>query len=122
MLLLVALPFGLVAVAAVGVVGPVIVLPLALWQVGRSTGLPTHVLLRQAAAVLSVVSAVSMITALTVRAMESLPDPIVILTAACVQAVGLTLAQVVPSVRRQTKQVRRALTLLRSPATDAPRK
>ncbi|MDT0183421.1 lipopolysaccharide biosynthesis protein [Microbacterium sp. ARD31] len=121
-LLLVALPFGLVAVAAVGVVGPVIVLPLALWQVGRSTGLPTHVLLRQAAAVLSVASAVSMITALTVRAMESLPDPIVILTAACVQAVGLTLAQVVPSVRRQTKQVRRALTLLRSPATDAPRK
>lgn len=118
-LLLVALPMGMLAVAAVGVVGPVIVLPIALWQVGRSTGLETYVLLRQAALILSVVSTVSMITAFAARALASLPDPVVVLAAASVQAAGFLLAQLLPPVRRQTRQVWHALTLLRSPAARA---
>ena len=120
-LVLFALPLGLVAVAAAGVVGAIIVLPIALWQVGRSAGLPTFVLLRQAGGILAVVSTVSILTAVTVGALDALADPLVVLIAACVQAAGFALAQLVPPVRRQTLRVWNMLALLRSPEARVPR-
>jgi O-antigen/teichoic acid export membrane protein len=115
-LLIAALPLGLLAVAAVGVVGPLMVLPIALWQVGRSTGLPTQVLLWQAAGILAVVTSVSVVTASYVRAFDGLPDPALLLTAAVVQLAGLAVAGLIPPVRRQMSQVLTMVRLLR-PAT-----
>lgn len=117
-LLAVALPLGLVAVAAAGLVGALVVLPIALWQVGRSTGLPTRILLRQAAGILAVVTSVSLVTASFVRAFDHLPDPVLLLAAAVVQLAGLAVAGLLPPVRRQLSHVLSMVQLLR-PSTTA---
>ena len=117
-LLAVALPLGLVAVAAAGLVGTLVVLPISLWQVGRSTGLPTRILLWQAMGILAVVTSVSAVTAAFVDAFDGLPDPMLLLTAAVVQLAGLALAGLLPPVRRQLAQVLTMVRLLRPSTTS----
>jgi O-antigen/teichoic acid export membrane protein len=113
-LLLVALPWGLVAVASVGVIGPAIVLPIALWQVGRATRLPTRVLLTQAAVIVLVVASTSTVTAVCVQTLLDLPDAATLLVAAFVQLAGLGVAQCLPAVRGHTARIRAVVSLLRS--------
>ncbi len=113
-LLLVALPWGLVAVASVGVIGPAIVLPIALWQVGRATRLATAVLLRQAAVIVLVAVSISAVTAACVHLLLDLPDVATLIVSACIQAVGVGVAQLVPAVRRHTSRVRAVVRLLRT--------
>ena len=121
-LLAAALPLGIVAVAAAGLVGALVVLPIALWQVGRSTGLPTRILLRQAAGILLVVTSASVVTAAFVGTFDGLPDPVLLLAAALVQLAGLAVAGLFPPVRRQLSHVLVMVKLLRSPeAVAAPR-
>jgi O-antigen/teichoic acid export membrane protein len=114
-LLVAALPVGLLAVAAVGVVGPLVVLPIALWQVGRATGLPTSALLWQAASILAVVTTVSVVTASLVHALDGLPDHLLVPAAAAVQVVGLAVAALFPPVRRHLSRIMALIRLLRSP-------
>jgi O-antigen/teichoic acid export membrane protein len=121
-LLAAALPLGIVAVAAAGLVGALVVLPIALWQVGRSTGLPTRILLRQATGILLVVTSASVVTAVFVGTFDGLPDPVLLLAAALVQLAGLAVAGLFPPVRRQLSHVLVMVKLLRSPeAVAAPR-
>lgn len=120
-LLVAALPLGLVAVAAAGLVGALVVLPIALWQVGRSTGMPTRILLWQAMGMLVVVTSISVVTASFVSAFDGLPDPVLLPVAAVVQLAALAVAGLLPPVRRQLSQVLTMARLLRpSKTADEP--
>lgn len=112
-LLLAALPFGIVAVAAVGVLGPAIVLPIALAQVGRAAGINTTRLLFQACGLIALVAFASIVAALTARAVPGLDSLGLLAMTAAVQLSILAASTVLKPVRRQFLSMMALLTLLR---------
>jgi O-antigen/teichoic acid export membrane protein len=118
-LLACALPWGLTGVATAYAVGPLVVFPLALWQVRRVTGLPTWRLFRQGLEVVSSVTVATAVTWFVVSRLSELPPVLVLLLAGLCQISVLATFSLHPMVRHQYKEAFRVLLLLRR-APDVP--
>jgi O-antigen/teichoic acid export membrane protein len=113
LLLVCAVPWGVTGVASAYVIGPLLVFPCVLWQVGRATGLPTWRLFRQGVEVVASVTIATLVTWYAVSRLEALPPALILLLAGAVHLAVLAALAVHPAVRRQFKEALQVVMLMR---------
>lgn len=104
-LILALVRFGPEGVASAYIVGGLITLPVALWQVGRATGLPTARLIRQAVCIVGGVTLASLASWGLMNFVTGLPRIAVLAVGLVAQVCVVALFAVVPRVRSAYKDM-----------------